>query len=84
MLERKILFYIIYLFIYLFIFFFFLANWLNFFIEPWKKIEIPAKCELFLPKPLTLKRQEFHIRNNAQTTKQNDVKTIFTIRSLND
>ena len=33
--------------------FLFLANWLNFFIEPWK-IENAAKYELFLPKPLTL------------------------------
>ena len=34
---------------------FFLANWLNFFMELWKKKnENPAKYELFLPKPLTL------------------------------
>ena len=33
---------------------FFLANWLNFFIELWKKFENSAKYELFPPKPLTL------------------------------
>ena len=33
----------------------FLANWLNFFIEPLlEKIENPTKYELFRPKPLTL------------------------------
>ena len=36
-------------------YFFSLANWLNFFIETWKKkIETPAKYELFLTQPLNL------------------------------
>ena len=39
---------------------FFLANWLNFFIEPQKKIENPAKYELFLPKPVTLTLFSWH------------------------
>ena len=33
----------------------FLANWLNFFIEPWKKKKKnPSNHELFVPKPLTI------------------------------
>ena len=34
--------------------YFFLSSWLNCFVETWKKIENPAKYELFLPKLLTL------------------------------